>query len=93
MHSFTWPSLASKYRESVRLRFESFNAKIDKPATEPAKILLHHPPKQSHIYGITVSKHFKSYTQTHTYTQTQKKTHAFIGVSFFVNFLNKHLRA
>jgi len=44
----TWANLANRYKASVRLLFESFSARIEKPATEPAKILLHHPLKQSH---------------------------------------------
>jgi hypothetical protein len=46
--SNTWANLANRYKASVRLLFESFSARIEKPATEPAKILLHHPLKQSH---------------------------------------------
>ena len=41
--NYTWASLAKRYKASVRLRFEPSNAKIERPATEPAKILLHHP--------------------------------------------------
>lgn len=46
--SNTCASLANRYKASVRLLFESFSARIEKPATEPAKTLLHHPLKQSH---------------------------------------------
>lgn len=46
----TWASLAKRYKARVRRRFESSNAKIDKPATEPAKILPHHPLQQSQIH-------------------------------------------
>lgn len=52
--SRTWPTLAKRYRASVRLRLESSSAKIDNPETEPAKMLPHHHLKQSHKRGICI---------------------------------------
>lgn len=38
----TCATLARRYKARVRLRLESSSAKMDNPASEPARILLHH---------------------------------------------------
>lgn len=38
----TCATLAKRYKARVRLRLESSSAKMDNPASEPARILLHH---------------------------------------------------